>query len=487
MADQLSEFIPLSERAVRRDGTISLKLIQPGWGSSGYYPRDVLERDIPKVFPAGTHMMWNHATPSEEMERPEGDLRDLAAVTVSDPIWLEGGPHGPGMYAEARPFAGYASAIDEIGEHIGVSIRGMGRHTTGEAEGKSGRIIQEIAAGKSVDFVTVPGAGGAIVSIFESAPNAGKLPPPTQPNGIDAFLSEAGRVLSKANETKLKAALEQLTAVLSLMDSEETSEAAAHWLAARIQEALSNDDLRDRLHDKLKNRFGGPERYIWPRDWSVDGGWVVFELNTEKSSATFQLGMTTTENDVLLSSDAPFEVVVQTKYVPVESNMSEAAAFAANANGRQSNTEDAMSEQELKEARDALKAVEEAKTTAEAELAKAREQLLFREAGDFVSSQLAEAELPDVTKARLQKALAANPPVKEGALDKDAFKTRVETAVTEAQTEIAALLGKDGRVTGNGQNADGSIGGEQLPDLAESRKRADEALASMGYATVQEA
>jgi hypothetical protein len=149
-------------------------------------------------------------------------------------------------------------------------------------------------------------------------------------------------------------------------------------------------------------------------------------------------------------------------------------------------TEDAMSEQELKEARDALKAVEEAKATAEAELAKAREQLLFREAGDFVSSQLAEAELPDVTKARLQKALAANPPVKEGALDKDAFKTRVETAVTEAQTEIAALLGKDGRVTGNGETANGG-GGEQLPDLAESRKRADEALASMGYATVQEA
>jgi hypothetical protein len=467
MADQLSEFIPLSERAVRRDGTISLKLIQPGWGSSGYYPREVLERDIPKVFPKGTHMMWNHATPTEEMERPEGDLRDLAAVTVSDPIWLEGGPHGPGMYAEARPFAGYANAIDEIGEHIGVSIRGMGRHTTGEAEGKSGRIIQEIAAGKSVDFVTVPGAGGAIVSIFESAPNAGKLSDPTQPNDIDEFLSEAGRVLSKANETKLKAALEQLTAVLSLLNSEETSEAArklaeaanvGEWLESRLHLALTQiaDDM-----------FGNGR------------------LNREeRKSLSFAIGQALDAYHQAIMNEAPqlFEREPW-RDAPALDEVSEAGDDVR----AQTDMEDAMSEQELKEARDALKAVEEAKTTAEAELAKAREQLLFREAGDFVSSQLAEAELPDVTKARLQKALAANPPVKEGALDKDAFKTRVETAVTEAQTEIAALLGKDGRVTGNGQNADGSIGGEQLPDLAESRKRADEALASMGYATVQEA
>jgi hypothetical protein len=29
------QFIPLVERAVRRDGTIAIKMIQPGWGSSG--------------------------------------------------------------------------------------------------------------------------------------------------------------------------------------------------------------------------------------------------------------------------------------------------------------------------------------------------------------------------------------------------------------------------------------------------------------------
>jgi len=457
MAEKLSEFVPLSERAVRRDGTISLKLIQPGWGSSGYYPRNVLERDIPKVFPAGTKMYWNHATPTEEMERPEGDLRNLAAVTVSDPIWLDGGPNGPGMYAEARPFTGYAETIDEIGSHIGVSIRGMGQHTTGEAEGKSGRIIQEIVAGKSVDFVTEPGAGGAVVSIFESAPNAGKLPDPTIPKDVETFLAEAGRVLSKANETKLKAALEQLTAVLSLLDSEATSESFKKLAEARN----IGEWLESRLH--LHLTMVGDEMY--------GDGRVSREERKAMSSA---IGAALDAYRADLMSNAPQLFKRDTWAKSPESD--DIAAMG----GMMQESEDAMSEQELQEAQAALKTANEAKTAAETELAKTREQLLFREAGDFVAAQLVEAELPDVTKQRLAKSLTANPPVKEGALDKETFKARVETAVTEAQTEIATLLGKTGKVTGNGESANGG-GGEQ-PTIEAARTRLNESLATMGYA-----
>jgi len=375
MAEKFTELTPLSERAVRSDGTISLKIIQPGWGSSGYYPREVLERDIPKVFPKGTQQFWNHQTPSEEAERPEGDLRDLAAVTISDPIWMENGPKGPGMYAESKVFAGYAGVIDEIGEHIGVSIRGMGRHTTGEAEGRNGRIIQEIAQGKSVDFVTVPGAGGGIVSIFESAPNAGKLPPPT-PDHVTAFLAEAGRVLSKANETKLKSALEQLTAVLSQLSSGE-------------------------------------------------------ELEMSEAGASRQLSM-----------------------------------------------EDAMSEQELKEAQAALAERDAKLAEAEAALAKMREQLLLREARDFVTGKLAETDLPEITRTRLAGQLARNPMATDGKLDEAAMGKVVETAVTEARTEIATLLGKTGKVDGNG--AAPETNGEQ-PTVEAARKRINESLARIGY------
>lgn len=371
-------FAPLTEKAVRRDGTIGIKIIGPGWGSSGYYDRSVLERDIPRIFPPGTKMFWNHDTATEEAERPEGDLSRLAAVTVSTPIWQENGAKGPGMYADARPFSGYAETIDEIGEHIGVSIRGMGRHRTGEAEGRQGRIIDELVAGKSVDFVTVPGAGGAVLSVFESAPGAETLPPT-----IQSFLAEAGRVLSKANEKKLRTALEQLTAVLSVLDD------------------VSN------------------------------------EMN-----------------------DAPLD------------GMGEAeAGNAADANNP---TEDDM---ELEEAMDQLAEAQAALDAKEAALAKLREQLVLREARDFVMGKLAEADLPDITKTRLVRELVSNPPVVDGAVDEAALGERVETAVTEAQAEIAAIAGSDGRVTGNGEGRSGS----EQPTIESARTRLNESLAAMGY------
>lgn len=163
------EFIPLVEQAVRRDGTIPIKVIEPGWGTSGYYPAEVLERDGTAVFPAGTKMFWNHATPTEEAERPEGDLNALAAEFVSDARWDPQGVDGPGLYADAKVFGPYQESIDELAKHIGVSIRASGRAVTGEAEGRKGRIIQQITQGRSVDFVTEPGAGGKILEMFEAA------------------------------------------------------------------------------------------------------------------------------------------------------------------------------------------------------------------------------------------------------------------------------------------------------------------------------
>lgn len=163
------DFVQLSEQALRRDGTAALRLIGPGWGTSGYYPAEVLERDGPTVFRAGTKMYWDHPTLSEEAERPEGSLRDLAAVLVEDARWDENGPEGPGLYADARIFEGYQQPVEEMAPHIGVSIRANGRARSGEAEGREGPIITALTNARSVDFVTDPGAGGRIVQLFEAA------------------------------------------------------------------------------------------------------------------------------------------------------------------------------------------------------------------------------------------------------------------------------------------------------------------------------
>lgn len=162
-------FVALVEQALRRDGTIPIKLIAPGWGSSGFYPAAVLERDGPAVFAAGTKMFWNHPTLHEEATRPEGDLNALAAELVSPAQWMANGPKGPGLYADAKVFGPFQEHVNELAQHIGVSIRASGRAAQGEADGRKGPIIQQIVAAKSVDFVTEPGAGGRIVEMFEAA------------------------------------------------------------------------------------------------------------------------------------------------------------------------------------------------------------------------------------------------------------------------------------------------------------------------------
>lgn len=443
----IGDFSPLSEAAIRKDGTMGIKIIGPGWGASGYYAQEILKRDIPKVFPSGTQMFWNHDTPTEESERPEGDLSRLAAVTVSQPIWLDNGPKGPGMYADARPFSGYAGTIDEIGDHIGVSIRALGRHTMGEAEGRQGPIIQELVAGKSVDFVTVAGAGGAILRIFEAAPGAAVLPPPT----IQAFLKEAGRVLSAANEKKLRAALAELSAVLSVMD--ETSEAGAKLAEARnVAEWLES-----RLHLQLTTL--------------ADDMFGEGRINREE-----RIAMSRAISPAL---DAYRATLLEMAPELYKRDIWAAAPDSADldAIGVNESEEMTMNEQEYQQ-----QIAERDQSLAEANKAivEMRAQLLARECRDLVATELAATELPELIKLRLARQLAANPALADGKLDETATKTAVATAVNEARAEIAALNGSNGAITGMGENV--AANGQPAP-VVESKKRIETALAAIGYKT----
>jgi hypothetical protein len=138
-----------------------------------------------------------------------------------------------------------------------------------------------------------------------------------------------------------------------------------------------------------------------------------------------------------------------------------------------------MSDQELKEAQAALAERDKALAESTAALAKMEEQLLLREAREFVTSKLAESDLPDITQTRLAGHLGRNPIVKDGKLDEAEMTKAVEAAVAEAQAEIAAITGNgDGRITGMGGNGNPLI---EAAALAESGKRIDTALASLGY------
>jgi len=161
--------VPLTEAAKGGKGLI--KVIDSGWGTSGYYGSDVLERDAPIAFPAGTKMYWDHPTSDEAKSRPERSLRDLAAETTGPARWMKDGPDGPAVYAPASVFSAYRSSIEELSDNIGVSIRASAHIRPGEAEGRKGSIVERLlpAALNSIDFVTIPGRGGRVAALFEAA------------------------------------------------------------------------------------------------------------------------------------------------------------------------------------------------------------------------------------------------------------------------------------------------------------------------------
>lgn len=141
-------------------------MISPGTGSSAHYPAEVLKKAAESgVFKAKTFMYWNHPTAAEEAARPEGDLDNLAAITTSEGKWMEDGPKGPGVYAEAMVMPDYAEKLEARAPHIGLSIRAGGTASGRMVNGKPE--LASIDHVESVDYVTRAGRGGMALAESE--------------------------------------------------------------------------------------------------------------------------------------------------------------------------------------------------------------------------------------------------------------------------------------------------------------------------------
>lgn len=160
----------------KSDGSYLIQVITPGWGSSGYYSPQVLEAaGKAKVWPAGTHMYFDHPTATEDAERPSRSVKDLAAVLVEDATW-----NGSALVAKAKPIGLGKSVLEDktFREAVGVSVRASAEGDVGEAAGRRGWIVKEIFADtfNSVDVVTHAGRGGMILeSARKAAQEAGEL------------------------------------------------------------------------------------------------------------------------------------------------------------------------------------------------------------------------------------------------------------------------------------------------------------------------
>jgi len=154
--------------ASAKPGTIDIHIIRPGWGSSGYYSEDKLKKACESgVYPPGMLMHWDHPTRQQEEDQPARVTGTIAAVLAESATYREEGDpeawDGPGPYALAEVRPKFTEDLKWLAGKIGVSHYVEGEAKEGVApDGKKGPIITELKPSpfNSVDFVTIPGAGG---------------------------------------------------------------------------------------------------------------------------------------------------------------------------------------------------------------------------------------------------------------------------------------------------------------------------------------
>jgi len=155
----------LSESALFESATdagVDVTLIRPGWSKNNrYYSKEALSRAADKF--EGSKAYLDHPSKSDEQNRPERSVKDIAGsysnVRQADDGRLVGTLHLLGENGTfIRPLID--AAIAGKPDLIGLSINALGKTVQGEAEGRKGIIVEDIAQANSTDIVTTPAAGG---------------------------------------------------------------------------------------------------------------------------------------------------------------------------------------------------------------------------------------------------------------------------------------------------------------------------------------
>ncbi len=134
-----------------------------------------------------------------------------------------------------------------------------------------------------------------------------------------------------------------------------------------------------------------------------------------------------------------------------------------------------MDDLELKKLQESVTTLQTTVGTVTGENARLKEALALRDAKDMVSEALKGLDLPEATKARLSESLPKIAPLKEGALDKDAFKTKIEESI-KAEVEYLTKAAGLGKIRGLGES---SHDDEQL-DEAKASKDLQDAFEAIG-------
>ncbi len=242
-----------------KPGTIEVHIIRPGWGSSGYYFEDVLKKAAESgVYPVGMHMHWDHPTQTQEFEQPARTTTTIAAVLTEQGHYLdEGDPEawdGPGIYAMAEVRPKFQEDLKWMAGKIGVSHYVEGTAEEGEApDGIRGNIITELRPSpfNSVDFVTIPGAGGhsRFNEVKERKTRKESMAPDKQ---LSIRLTE----IMTSDPEVVKEIRKQVTEELQIESQTEAQKKKMVEAETRIKTLeTENKDLRGKIAEKAAREF----------------------------------------------------------------------------------------------------------------------------------------------------------------------------------------------------------------------------------------
>lgn len=411
-------------------------LIEAGWGSSGYYPEDVLRRDGPRVFNAGTPMYLDHPTPREEAERPERSVLDKVGKLVEDATMHPGGQ----LKSVAEIYPHWVPVIDSIAEDVGLSIRAWGPTEFGERDGRQGQIVESIIDRESVDYVTQAGAGGRVGQLIESARGENRQE-----------LQEARRLLEETYGDKLIIPEEGPVGNELLVEAFRVADLDC-WGEdyPLLQEAEREYDLfleRDvSTAERISLAKKGQAIPIKDDEGNITGGRFPMANCEDVKAAAMSVGRT---------EQADIKGFIKR----VASKLSCPVPFKESGSGRQNEEVDVAEKESLAELARQFREFKESTEKEKQEMAtklqesearaqRAEEAVRLREAGRIVSAEVNKIEgLPTTAKTRIiESALRGGdvPVMSDGRLDSSLLEERARAAVREEQEYLTNLIGGDG-------------------------------------------
>lgn len=244
IATESAGVLELDETKVK--GVFDNVIIQEGWGSSGFYPGDVLKRDGARAFPAGTRIFLDHADgPVEKSDRLIGVTQEAARYVEEDGV--------PKLRAPMRFFSDKLGWVKERAEAkvIEVSIRSGVTYAQGERAGRFGKVVTAFTEGISVDVVARGGAGGKFGTIQESA-QIGQAALENQIGDDVALTAEETAAIANAFVEGLKPQFAAITSALG--DLKVASESKGAPLVALTAREINTKIVAAKLGDKGASR-----------------------------------------------------------------------------------------------------------------------------------------------------------------------------------------------------------------------------------------